>query len=212
MEMLLEDIKCIPGVSCVFCFDNRKGIVAKIAVSTFSDEVLSGVGRTLVKILSGGKQLFADMQSVQLRLDQLSIFIIWITETYYLTVIHEPTLNPNLLSMTLVQTVKDLKAALAAPAAAISQESGTGSNAIRQILGTGPYAQIFSAMENSLAKIMGPMASIVFQDTLGQWIEKIDDPDKIPLDKLVKMLSTEIGDPEKIKAYEQLLVPHFRTR
>jgi len=212
MKLLLEDIKCIPGVSCVFYFDTHAGIVAKIAPPTFSDETLSGVGRTLVKIFSGGKQLFTDIQSVQLRLDQLSIFINWVVETHYLAIIHEPTLNPNLLSMTIAQTVKDLKAALAAPTPVPTHESDTGNNKVRQVLGTGPYAQIFSAMENSLAKVMGPMASIVFQDTLGQWIGKLNDPDKIPLDKLVKMLSTEIGDPEKIKTYEKLITPHLRVR
>lgn len=212
MEMVLEDIKCIPGVSCVFCFNSREGMVAKIAAPKFSDEALSAVGRTLVKIFSGGKQLFSDMHSVQLRLDQLNIFMIWVTGSHYLTIIHEQNLNPTLLNMTLVQTIKDLKAALAAPARVAPNEPDAGRKQIREALGTGPYAQILTAMETSLAKVMGPMASIVFQDTLGEWIESIDDPNRIPVEKLVKMLSAEISDPEKIKTYQLLIAPHLKAQ
>jgi hypothetical protein len=212
MEMVLEDIKCIPGVSCVFCFDTRAGIVAKIAAPKFSDETLRAVGRTLVKIFSGGKQLFPDMQSAQVRLDQLNVFIIWVTGTHYLAILHEQNLNPTLLSMTLIQTIKELKTSLAVPVPMMPNAPDAGRMNIRDTLGTGPHLQILNAMETSLAKVMGPMASIVFQDTLEQWIESIDDPRRIPMEKLVKMLSAEINDPEKIKTYELLIAPHLRAQ
>ena len=213
MEMFLEDIKCIPGVSCVLCFDTSAGIVAKISAGTFSDEALSGVSRTLAKILSGGKQLFADMQSVQLRFDRLSILIVSVIGTHYLTIIHEQTLNTSLLSMTMVQTIKNLMAALSAPTSVPPHhDSGSGRVKIQQTIGTGPYAQAFNMMETSLAKVMGPMASIVFQEAFGKWMGMIEDPNKIPLEMLVKMLATEIGDPEKVKTYELLIAPCIKAR
>ncbi len=216
MEMILEDIKCMPGVACVFCFDTRTGIVAKIANPQFSDSTLSSVGRTLAKIFSGGKQLFADLKSVQLSVDQWSTFILWITGTLYLTIIHEQSLNPNLLSMTLAQASKDLKAALAAPAAEPTTppiaKPENGSEKVRQALMSGPYPRVLAAMENALAKVMGPMASIVFKDTLEKWTESIDEPNRKTLEKFALMLSSEIGDPEKIQAYEQMIAPIFGAK
>jgi hypothetical protein len=216
MEMVLEDIKCMPGVSCVFCFDTRSGIVGRIAASEFSNETLSAVGRTLAKIFSGGKQVFADLQSVQLSLDRWNILIIWVVETYYLTIIHEQSLNPNLLSMTLVQTKKDLTALLAGPGAgptpAAVEGSENRSEKIRQALLNGPYPRILAAVENSLARVMGPMASIVFQETLEKWTQSIDGLNRSTLDNLVKMLSSEIGDPDKAQAFEQQIAPLLGIR
>ncbi len=220
MEMVLEDIKCMPGVSCVFCFDTSAGIVARIAAPEFSDEKLTSVGRMLAKIFSGGKQVFADLQSVQLSVDQWNIFIIWVTGTHYLTIIHEQSLNPNLLNMTLAQAVKDLTTALAAPSAsptagataATPEKPSLGSDKIRQILLTGPFPRVLAAMETSLAKVMGPMASMIFKDTLEKWTESIDEPNRKTLEMLAKMLSSEIGDSEKIEAFEKLIAPIFGAR
>jgi hypothetical protein len=216
MEMIIEDIKCLPGVSCVFCFDTRTGIVAKRASPKFSEEDLSSVGRTLAKVFSGGKQLFADLQSVQLSVDQWSIFIIWVAGTHYLTIIHEQSLNPNLLSMTLAQAVKDLTAALSTPAAGAAipptAKAGNVPEKVRQALMSGPYPRVLAAMEASLAKVMGPMASIVFKDTLEKWTDGIDEPNRKALEKLAKMLSSEIGDPEKMQAYERMIAPIFGAK
>lgn len=213
MEMVLEDIKCMPGVSCVFCFDTRSGIVARISAPEFSDEKLSSVGRTLAKIFSGGQQLFDDLQSVQLSMERWSLFIVRVAETLYLTIIHEHSLNPNLLRMTLAHAVKELATAVNAPVAEPTpmpqDKANTGSEKVRQTLLTGPFPRVLAVMENSLAKVMGPMASIIFKDTLEEWTESIDEPNRKTLEKLAKMLSSEIGDPEKVEAYEKLIAPIF---
>jgi hypothetical protein len=219
MEMILEDIRCIPGVSSAFCFDPLKGILAYKSRPEFSQEALSAVGRTLVKIYSGGTEAFPDIEQISLQCDESRLLIIRATETLYLVIIHELSLNPNLLNMTLTQALKNLKmqfSSFAEPkGAGTAPQSTPGIGAAatnhKEVLSSKARAQILSILENSLNKVMGPMGSIVFADTRQAWLESTGDPSRVPVENLIRMLCTEIGDPEKIDTFKKLIIPHLKS-
>jgi hypothetical protein len=219
MEMILEDIQCIPGVSSVFCFHPLNGILASKSRPEFSQEALSDVGRTLVKIYSGGTEAFPDIEQISLQFDQSRILIVRATESLYLVIIHELSLNPNLLSMTLTQALKNLKKpfnpSVDPKGADAAPQSTPGSGAAtpnhKDVVFSKAGAQILSVLENSLNKVMGPMGSIVFADTREAWLAGAEDPSRVSVENLIRMLCTEIGDPEKINAFKKLIAPHLKS-
>lgn len=220
MEMILEDIQCIPGVSGVFCFDPLNGILARKSRPEFSEEALLDAGRTLVKIYSGGMEAFPDIEQISLQYDESRILIVRATETLYLIIIHELSLNPNLLSMTLTQALKNLKkpsnSSLDHKGAGAAPQSTSGSSAAtanhKNVAFSKAGVQILSILENSLNKVMGPMGSIVFADTREAWLAGADDPSRVSSENLIRMLCTEIGDPEKINAFKILIAPHLKSK
>jgi hypothetical protein len=216
METILEDIKCMPGVTNVFYFDTLAGITARKTSPLFTDEDLSAVGRTLMKIFAAGRDVFTDIETLRLRYNESSLLVAC-TGTRYLVVIHDQTLNPNLLNMTLANVFHGMKrppdpstdrgsedfSAEIPP----EEERAVKNKKIEAALGTDPFPKVLAIMKNSLGKVMGPMAGIVFDDALKEWIDGIDDPSHVSIEKLVRKLFSEIGDPEKISDYKNLIAP-----
>lgn len=64
----------------------------------------------------------------------------------------------------------------------------------------GPLAETLAEMQAALAKVMGPMASIIFMEAQSQWISG-SNPSEATLGELVKILTKEIKDPERIKRF-----------
>ncbi|MFZ1984051.1 MAG: roadblock/LC7 domain-containing protein [Desulfatitalea sp.] len=219
MEMVLEDIKCIPGVSGVFCFNPLSGILAHKSSPGLSGETLSAVGRTLVKIYSGGTGAFPDIEQISLQYEESRILITQVTETLYLVIIHEQSLNPNLLNMTLTQALKNLKKQFnfspdRSGADAVSQNAPVNAAAApinKDRLTSKPVTQFLAVLETSLNKVMGPMGSVVFADTHQAWLDGADDPNRVSIEKLIRMLFAEIGDPEKINTFKKLIAPHLKS-
>jgi hypothetical protein len=172
-----------------------------------------------VKIYSGGTEAFPDIEQISLQFDQSRILIVRATESLYLVIIHELSLNPNLLGMTLTQALKNLKKpfnpSVDPKGADAAPQSTPGSGAAtpnhKNVVFSKAGAQILSVLENSLNKVMGPMGSIVFADTREAWLAGAEDPSRVSVENLIRMLCTEIGDPEKINAFKKLIAPHLKS-
>jgi predicted regulator of Ras-like GTPase activity (Roadblock/LC7/MglB family) len=222
MEQILEDIECIPGISGVYYFNPQHGTILKKAGSDFSDNDLATVGKTLVKIYSEGSEAFSDIDKVSLYYKESNLVIFKVTNENYLIVIHDSKLNRNLMNMTIAQAIKDLKQLTVnvsppdksdnpgkSPATEASESKESNSSQIESILNSEPLSEILDAMEKSLNKILGPMASIIFKDLLEIWIKE-NEPGADSIDKLAKLVYREINDPEKINTYKVLIDPFIK--
>ncbi len=221
METVLDSIKSLPGVSCAFYYDPQIGIVSRKAGLTFTDENLANVGQILEKFFSWGIELFADLERILLNYDHSTVLVLKPSGSPYLVIIHEIGLDANLLNMTLTQALKNPgmdfststtgSGAAAAAVGAPMRDGDANSKKLEKLLSSGPIAQILSALESSLNKVMGPMASFIFSDTRQTWIGSVDHISKASIDKLVQMLCSEIGDQEKANTFKELIAPHIAS-
>ncbi len=73
-----------------------------------------------------------------------------------------------------------------------------------QLLDSDPLAETLLKMKEALGKIMGPIAELVFTDSLNSWIET-GQPSPSSLPSLLLILDNEINDPEKITKYHEMV-------
>ena len=222
MEMVLESIQSLPGVSCVFFFEPNVGIVSRKSGPDYNEENLSSVAQTLEKFFSWGAELFSDIEHISLQYDLSCISVTHATKRLYLIIIHDPILDANLLDMTVSQALNNpktsFKSGLDSTGTASVSESGPSGAAqpanrrMEAILSSEPASRILSILEDALNKVMGPMASIIFGDTREAWINSIDRLNQSAIEQLIQMLCTEIGEPEKIKVFKNLIAPNLKSQ
>jgi hypothetical protein len=58
-------------------------------------------------------------------------------------------------------------------------------------------------MQTALAKILGPMAKIVFIECVEMW-QRSCDPSKSTLPELLNIIASEIDEPKKAASFRQL--------
>jgi CheY-like chemotaxis protein len=75
---------------------------------------------------------------------------------------------------------------------------------VEQLLESSPLSGILSKMKDALVKIMGPIAEIVFTDSLDSWMTS-GEPSTSSIPLLLDILDSEIGDPEKITKYREMI-------
>ncbi len=73
-----------------------------------------------------------------------------------------------------------------------------------QLLDSDPMAETLLKMKEALGKIMGPIAELVFTDSLNSWIET-GQPSQSSLPSLLIILDNEINDPDKITKYHEMV-------
>ena len=75
---------------------------------------------------------------------------------------------------------------------------------VEQLLESSPLSGTLSKMKDALVKIMGPIAEIVFTDSLDLWMTS-GEPSMSSIPLLLDILDSEIGDPEKISNYREMI-------
>ncbi len=60
------------------------------------------------------------------------------------------------------------------------------------------------AMQGALAKVIGPMAKIIFLECLEKWLQR-NAPSREKLPALTDLVLREIADPEKAVKYQNML-------
>jgi len=74
---------------------------------------------------------------------------------------------------------------------------------------SGSMAKVLQELQFTLAKVIGPIAKIIFMDSLKEWIAT-DHPDLSTIPNLVDIVCREINDPEKFNIYRKKITPHVR--
>jgi len=224
MKHVLDEFKSVQGVigSCVY---NAKGLVlANNFPSIFKEEKLLSIGKMLAKLYSAGGLTFPDITDVFLSYEESIVIVREIADKSYLIILSEPSLNVNLVTLTMNLVKDDLKEAIlnaaapipqaapastpqtTAPAQSIFQkEKKTSAN---ELIAKGALAETLQGMQAALAKIMGPMAKIIFAESVEKW-QDVCLPSFNNLPKLMGILAEGIMDPEKVSRYEELVKSIF---
>lgn len=219
MQQLIDDLKSIPGVIGAYVFRQREGIRCSNLPSLFKADRIAEMTRSLIKIHTAGKQSFPDVIEVFINYEESMLFCRQFSTTDYLVAICDPGMNLNVLAMSLNMALEDISGEdETAPSPAVDENaaramtsppdkasvSAPPSGADPDILANGPLAQPLQEMSRLLTKVLGPMALIVFDDTVTQWAKgRTPSPSELP--QLVQSICREIDDTEKAKRYQELV-------
>jgi hypothetical protein len=210
MIHLIDELKVIPGVMGACIVSSLEGLKVTNLPSIFKPERLSVVGRHLLKLYSAGRLSFDDLTDITLNFDESVVVARELEKGTLIFAICDPTFNQNLLTMSFNLLHEEYKlgnfseATVRAAATSEFKVAEPPLSAEQKI--SGSLQDLFAEMQEALGKILGPMAGIIFDEVIEQWLE-LGPPDSSRLEELIELINQEISAPDKIDHYRQLISP-----
>ena len=210
MQQLIDDMKDIPGVIGACTYRSKDGILNNNLPSLFKEERLQETAKHLAKIHAAGRLNFPDLTEIMMNYEESVIVFRQINMNDHLITVCDPGMNMNLLAMSLNLAIENLPEQTGAELEPDLKPEATTTPGplskpdINALLTKGPIAQPLQAMSKLLSKIIGPMAKIIFEESLIRWVHN-SETKKGSLSKLLEIICQEIGDPEKSKEYRDLV-------
>lgn len=223
MDQVFSEILGTPGVLGLFVFSPPDKVLVNTLASRLDGSGLINSGRLLQRIHSATRMNIADVSELLLFYEEALLLVKEIADKVFLVVMAEGSANPYLITMSIGMTLDDLKVWVQSQQAAPptpptprpEPEAKPAPVAPKptpeELMESGPLADTLSEMQSALARVMGPMASIIFAEAQAQWINA-SNPSEATLGELVKILTKEIRDPERIKRFRDMVSPYLRTR
>jgi predicted regulator of Ras-like GTPase activity (Roadblock/LC7/MglB family) len=217
MEHVLNEFKSVQGVIGAYIYNARGLVLANNLPAIFKEAMLLNIGKVLAKLYSAGGLTFPDISDVSLSYEESIVIVREITDKSYLIILSEPSLNVNLVTLTMNLIKDELKeaignaspspaprpAALAQPIIAEGPPKERKTTA-KELIENGSLSAPLQGMQTALAKLMGPMAKIIFAESVEKW-QAVCLPSFKNLPKLMEILALEIVEPEKVSRYEELV-------
>lgn len=225
MPQVLSDVRSVGGVVGCFIFDPKAGVVAADAPALFKPAKLMEVGRALAKTMKAAKMALPDGADVSFYYEEILIVSRDLGKGALLVVLCDPSMNVNLLSMSLNLAMEELQELAQRSSQSAAQEKAASAPpsppppppppAQKAAPAPSPKAapkahdaghspsldeETMRALEGALAKVVGPMALIIFRDSYEVWRARGD----AHTGGLVSVVCEEIGDEAKADRFRAL--------
>lgn len=214
MESLLNELDSVKGLTGAYIYQSPGTILLNTLPSVFKPARLLSMGKSLAKIHGAGALSLPDLSDVVLNFDESTVITRSVADKTWLIILGEPDLNVNMVTLSVNLLLDDFKGSFALPAGggttgfpvpAHSLPSGSARPASpKDLLERGPLAPDLQAMQSALAKVIGPMAKIIFSECLEKWLQQTT-PSREKLPRLTELVFQEIADPEKADKYQKML-------
>ncbi|MBI4911260.1 MAG: hypothetical protein HY823_00845 [Acidobacteria bacterium] len=217
MENVLQEFASVPGLTGAYIYQLPGAILENTLPALFKPARLLAMGKQLSKVHAAGAMTLQEVSDVVLAYDESTVMARPIAEKAWLVLLGAPDLNVHLATLTVNLLMDDLKSFLESPAAqerarpqaleAPAPGPATGARAPltpRDLMERGSLAPALLGMQSALAKVMGPMAKIVFTECLEKWLQ-LNEPSKDNLGSLLNLVLREIDDPEKAARYRNMV-------
>ncbi|MCP4720573.1 MAG: hypothetical protein GY860_14045 [Desulfobacteraceae bacterium] len=217
MNKVLNEIKSIPGIIGGFFFDSIQGIKTSSLPPVFKEENLNKIGTVLDKMYMMSNQGLKDISDLCLYYEESTIIMRRIGKTSSFIILCDPSLNQNLLTMSMNMLADEFKiigtkfenanenkeeiVEVSTPMENLSEE---------EVINNSPVSGQLQGMQTALLKILGPMATIIFKEAVRDWI-KSEAPSETSIPILLEILANEINDPEKEEKYLTLISPYIEN-
>jgi predicted regulator of Ras-like GTPase activity (Roadblock/LC7/MglB family) len=228
MKQFIDEFLSVQGVTGAYIYSAKGHVIANNLPGVFKEAKLVNIGKVLAKLYSAGGLTFPDISDVFLSYEESVVIIREVGDKSYLIILCEPSLNVNLVTLTMNLIKDDLADAIkslpspsgpqavspAAPAA--PKKPGSAEQPVfkepdtmsmlkgKELMEKGPLADLLQGMQAALAKVIGPMAKIIFQESLEKW-QVICLPSFNSVPKLVDVIALEIMEADKVADYRNLI-------
>ncbi|PLX95326.1 MAG: hypothetical protein C0620_04405 [Desulfuromonas sp.] len=188
MEQAIVTLKKLPGVLGVCVYDADLKVMINRMPPFLSEEVLLGLGVQLDEVMSLAREKLADASEMTLHYDDVSLFVHTFADQSIL-VFGEPSMNGRMVSYSLNMLSKPK----------IIEDKGSDKVSLPEVAPNQPvdFSGEIPGLKQRLAKIIGPMAEIIFDDALDVWQRA----GEVSFDSLMQVLREEVDDAEKYERY-----------
>jgi hypothetical protein len=189
---LTDIIASLPEVDGGFLYDTTRGIYSNQTAGTVDDSSLLQVSTKLSKIVSMLAVHFHDTGGIRVTFKDLILFGLMFEENNWLFLLHHPSLSPGMVKMTVQMALNIQQVEESAPPPV--EEVVEDKEALLDILMAeeSELRQPLTTIEEELATHIGPVAELVFIDSINEW--KDAPPSLETLDNLIDILAEEIDD------------------
>ena len=203
MDTLLHEITALPKVLGCFVYSGKKGVTSSSMPPIFTKNTINVMGTLLARSKQIGTKAKLNVDSIDIRYNEIIIIAKPFDENTVLATICEPGVNRPLLDMSINMVINDVRESLSSdqPTAA-TPPSKTGTQEEDAVL-----KPILAKMHEELADAIGPIATPVIDDCLDKWATQGPKSQK-RLPDLAWMICNEIDDKtlestfmEKIKKF-----------
>ena len=218
MNKVLSEIESIPGIIGGFFFDSIQGIKASNLPPVFKKENLHKIGNVLDKMYMMSNPGLKDVSDLSLYYEESTIILRRIGKTTSFIVLSDPSLNQNLLIMSMNMMADEFKIINANFENANENKEEIVENVSivmeslseEEVINNSPVSVQLQGMQTALLKILGPMATIIFKEAVRDWIQS-EEPSGSSIPVLLEILTNEINDPEKEEKYLTLISPYIEN-
>ncbi len=220
MENVLHELNLKQDIIGAYVFHVNGGVLAKNMPDDFTEPGLTAIAETIVEIYTSGLKRFQDASEMSLVYEQSTITICEIKDHAYLLILSVPDAKLSLLPMVLQPAMNELTSLIMNNRREDALQPGTSGNHLssppdsnnpaivsERLMASGSMANVLQELQISLTKIIGPIAGIIFMDSLKEWTAT-DHPDLSTIPNLLDILREEINDPEKFNIYRKEIMPH----
>jgi len=212
LKQTLEELASVPGVHGGYLLHPKQGIGVNLLPATFTREKLAEVSRQLLKIFAASRMNFKSMKDLSLHFDGLVLYLRQISEQLFLVAICAPTVNTNVLSMSVSLAIEELaqqetsaeQQQISAPVPVASPSPAEPKLTAENVRESGPLAAPLDSLEEALSAVMGPMAEMIMEDAISDWFQA-GQASFESLPALIRILCGEIGDTDKVARFQSSL-------
>ena len=212
-ESKLSDIiASLPEVSGGFLYSPERGIYSNQAETVASDTALQQVSLKLTKIVGMLAIHFNDTGAIRVTFNSLILFGMKIDDGNWLFLLHQPSLAPGMLKMT-VQMALNIQSeepppqqetAIAVDSSESEAESDPNAEplAVTLMASGSELSKPLTAIQEELAIHIGPVAELVFEDSIKIWGANTT-PSLETLPELLAMFEEEIDDEDDRQLFRE---------
>ncbi len=221
-ELKLSDIiASLPEVSGGFLYSPDKGVYSNQTGTAGNDTALQQVSLKLTKIVSMLSIHFNDTGGIRIIFNNHILFGMKIDEGNWLFLLHQPSLTPGMLKMTVQMALnlqEEEKPPEQAPQAEVvssedETDAGPDSEALVASL-ISPESELSKpllAIQEELATQIGPVAELIFEDSVATWCTT-SSPSIENLPELVAMFAEEIDDDSDRETFMENVKSHLAVQ
>jgi hypothetical protein len=213
MDAILKELASTPGLKGAFVYHAKAGLLGNTLPPAFTSAKVETMGRVLTKIHAAGCMNFPELSDFTLSLDESTIFVRDVPGKALVALVGGPAFNVNMAALSLQMVIDDLADALLAqgapepaahpPGETAPKAAALSPEALMESRTLGPTLQ---SMQAALAKVVGPMAGVIFLECLERWTGEVE-PRKENLPRLLALLLPETGGDEQEVRYRKLVEP-----
>ena len=209
MENILKDINAVVGVTGCFVCDSEGEVLASVLPGVFDREVVSSAGRTVIQTVLGLQTTRRQrVNDLDLLYREGRIIIKGLSEGC-LCILCVRNINVPLLNLTANLAAKKLTKRLKALSPAETRAKAPGQAKVpADLFVNGTF---FAQMEHELAKVMGPVATLIIDDEVAALGAGKDSFPRDRVAELVEKVSSEITDEGKRAGFQQTMLETIRT-
>ena len=209
---LTDIIASLPEVSGGFLYERIRGIYSNQTAGMAVDDALQQVALKLTKIVSMLSVHFNDTDGIRVAYNDLILFGTNIKDDVWMFLLHQPSLSAGMIKMTMQMAlnINQEDAPQYEPSQPIFEEVVPVDNLMESLLSSdSEFKEPLQTIQSKLALYIGPVAELVFQDSVEMWgSAALPTLAKIP--DLISILENEIENKNDRTAFRNGLTDIYK--